>query len=436
MIKKLRLRFIISALLSILFVLAATIAAINVANYIKTERETNRLLDQAIENERRSINRQMSGNNGEMGSFGEDGHYFKETDPDKDTPRGQYFVTVFGEDGNVWYTSFHVVSANKEDDQKMAIEVYNGTSSKGTIGNYRYKKAYIESTIPNQYQMGMGSGAPEQNGTPFNATYVAFVDTTESTHSVGNYVVSSLIIASISYVVIAALIIVSSHFIFKTSEESYHKQKAFVTNASHELKTPLTIISTDIEILEMDHGKNEWTDSIQDQVKRLTVMTNQLVTLSKLDENNSKNYPMSMVSISEIAQESVNAFTPTYQTRGFKFNSEIAPNVRVNANKNLINELFYIFMDNSLKYTKEKGEINFSLKKNNKGKVEIVFSNDIEDDEIDVNQLFERFYRSASVNKKEGSGIGLSIAKEIVELHKGKVSASIKDNKIYFVIIF
>ena len=93
-------------------------------------------------------------------------------------------------------------------------------------------------------------------------------------------------------------------------------------------------------------------------------------------------------------------------------------------------------MDNALKYTKEKGAIDLSLRKNNKNKVEIIFSNDIEDKEIDVNQLFERFYRSASVNKKEGSGIGLSIAKEIINLHKGKVSASIEDNKIYFVITF
>ena len=76
------------------------------------------------------------------------------------------------------------------------------------------------------------------------------------------------------------------------------------------------------------------------------------------------------------------------------------------------------------------------LIKKNKNKVEIIFSNDIEDDEVDVNQLFERFYRSPRSNKKEGSGIGLSIAKEIAELHKAKISASIKDNKIYFNIIF
>ena len=92
-------------------------------------------------------------------------------------------------------------------------------------------------------------------------------------------------------------------------------------------------------------------------------------------------------------------------------------------------------MDNALKYAKEKGEISLTVKKN-KNRTEINFVNDIEDKEVDTNQLFERFYRSPHSNKKEGSGIGLSIAKEIVDLHKAKITASIKDEKIHFNIVF
>ncbi len=104
--------------------------------------------------------------------------------------------------------------------------------------------------------------------------------------------------------------------------------------------------------------------------------------------------------------------------------------------KYLINELFYIFLDNALKYATPKGEIIFNVKKTNKNKLEILFSNDTDDKEVDINQLFERFYRSPKNSKKEGSGIGLSIAKEIIELHKGKVSASLRNGKIYFNISF
>ena len=164
-------------------------------------------------------------------------------------------------------------------------------------------------------------------------------------------------------------------------------------------------------------------------------MTNQLVTLSKLDEDSLNNYPLSNISLSELAKESANAFAPTFEKNEFKFSYEIDDSLSIKGNRNLINELFYIFMDNALKYAKPKGEINLSAKKN-KNRVEINFINDIEDDEMDVNLLFERFYRSPHSNKKEGSGIGLSIAKEIIDLHKAKITTSIKNQKIYFTIVF
>ena len=469
MIKKLKIRFIISALLSIFLVLAATIAAINIANYLKSERETDNLLDEVVERERESLVKQNTwryddmmggqGQGGQGGSGGQGGQgepgggqnggqgdpnggqggiNYKESDPSKDDPRGQYFITVFGADGTVWYTSFHIVSADKDADRQMAIDVYNGTKEKGSIGSFRYKKTSQQDIAIRQQPSFNSSMAPEIVDTEvkIEATYVVFVDTNESTHAVNNFVVSSVSVAAVSYTVLAALIIVSSHFIFKTSEESYRKQKAFITNASHELKTPLTIINTDVEILNMDHGQNEWTDSIRDQVHRLTMMTNQLVTLSKLDEDNMQNYPFAVFSLSKLAKESVDAFAPTYNKNGFVFNIDIDEGLEIKANQYLINELFYIFLDNALKYAKENGEINLSVKKNNKNKIEINFNNDIEDDEIDVNQIFERFYRSPRSNKKEGSGIGLSIAKEICDLHKAKVTASIREQKIYFVITF
>ena len=435
MIKKLRLRFIISALISILIVLSATMAAINIANIIKTSRETNRLLDQVVESERRSLRNQYSRSNGEITFYDEKGNLFKESDPGKDAPRGQYFVTVIGSDDSVWYTNFHMVSDDKEMDQLKAIKVYNSGKVEGSQDSFRYKVVHAIDKYHYQMMMGMGMQPTDMEGT-IDATYVAFVDTHESMSAVSNYLVNSLVIAGIAYLVIAGLIVISSHFVFRTSEESYRKQKAFVTNASHELKTPLTIINTDLEILEMDNIKNEWTDSIRDQVRRLTTMTKQLVTLSKLDENDLNNYPFDSFSLSTLAKESVNDFLPLFDQKGFAFNSDIAEDIDMRANKYLINELFYIFLDNALKYAKEKGEVYLSVKKNNKNKIEVIFANDIEDDEIDTNQLFERFYRSPSSNKKEGSGIGLSIAKEIIDLHKGKVEVSIKEHKIYFVIVF
>ena len=417
MIKKLRLRFIISALLSILFVLSATIAAINVSNYMKTEKESGRILNMITEHEHKDMQARM-GIYTSGGSYGGPGGRPRENDTRNSE---HYFEVVFSNDGRIgFYDYSHIFTIEDEEAQNLAIEVFNGEKTQGKYGNLRYKKETIVDTT---------------SFATFEFTYVSFVDMSERMSSFGEFVKNSLIISSVSYAVIAALIIISSHIVFKTSEESYRKQKAFITNASHELKTPLTIINTDVEILKMDHGENEWTDSISDQVRRLTSMTNQLVTLSRLDEDSMSNYPFTTLPLTAIAKESINAFAATFEKNGFKFTSNIDEDLTIKGNRYLINELFYIFMDNALKYAKPNGEINVSVKKN-KNRVEINFDNDIEDDEVDVNQLFERFYRSPHSNKKEGSGIGLSIAKEIVDLHKAKITASIKDQRIYFNIIF
>ena len=418
MIKKLRLRFIISALLSILFVLAATIAAINISNYMKTEKESGRILNMITEHEHKDAQARMGIISETGGSYGGFSGKPRENDTRN---REHYFTVILSNEGEIWYSNYdHIFTIEKETAQAMAIEVFNGAATSGKEGNLRFKKEKIVDKTPYM---------------TVESTYVSFVDMSERMNSFEEFLKNSIIISSVSFAVIAALIIISSHIVFKTSEESYRKQKAFITNASHELKTPLTIINTDVEILKMDNGDNEWTESISDQVRRLTTMTNQLVTLSRLDEDSMSNYPLNSLSLTEIAKESVNAFAPTFEKNGFKFTSEIDDDLMIKGNKNLLNELFYIFMDNALKYAKEKGEISLTVKKN-KNRTEINFVNDIEDKEVDINQLFERFYRSPHSNKKEGSGIGLSIAKEIVDLHKAKITASIKDEKIHFNIVF
>ena len=405
MIKKLRLRFILVALISVLIVLSGTIALINAYNYSKIDREAKHSLTLVVEQESRYADPEPYDPRQPGGSWNWSGMM------DDSLMREHYFVVSFDENGEINYSDFmHIFSINEEDGKALATTVYNGKTMSGYVGNLWYKKEQRRAN-----------------------TYVAFIDVQEKMNNFNNFLQSSLAVSGISYAVLAALIIVASFIVFKTSEESYRKQKAFITNASHELKTPLTIINTDLEIVEMDNGKTEWTDSIRDQVNRLTTMTNQLVTLSKLDEENYKNYPFEDFSLTKLANDCIEAFAPTYEKNNLKFITNVKENVEAHANKYLINELFYIFLDNALKYAKKGGEVGLSVNKVNK-KITICFYNNIEDNsQINAKLLFERFYRSPDA-KKEGSGIGLSIAKEIVELHKGKINASIKDNIITFII--
>ena len=438
MIRKLRLRFILAALVSILFVLSATIAAINVSNYLKVERETKESLDSVIEYGHQSRLMSYSGNWGGQyggGQFGGQG----QQDPSRRNPdlNEQYFFTVFDESGSIEYYDYSHIAPGDSDvelRQLMSMKIYASGEVEGSVGQLRFKRVDTDDTVDRVTGMtytpeGM---QPTTEEIEVKLTFVAFLDTSERYHNFNNFFVSSMVIAAISYTVLAILIILSSKLVFRTSEESYKKQKAFITNASHELKTPLTIISTDLELIEMDHGKTEWTESIHDQVLRLNTMTKQLVTLSRLDEANLDNYPFAVFSLTDLANESIEAFAPTYKNRELTFKHEVGLDIDIKANKYLINELFYIFLDNALKYAKDKGEVTLIVRKNANKKVDVIFSNDVEDDEMDTNLLFERFYRSPKSSSKEGSGIGLSIAKEIIELHKGKVNVSVKDGKIYF----
>lgn len=421
MIKKLKLRFILTALVTVLFVLTAAILSIDLYNYIGIQNEAKHSLVLVVDQEVGYADPQPY--NPTSYSYDPMPYTYDPNNPNggwtwpgmenyERLMREHYFVVSFDQNGEINYSDFsHVFSISEEEGKALATDIYKNGSSGGVVRDFRY-----------------GRDKRRDN------TYIAFIDIHERLNSYYDFVKSSVGISAVGYAVVAGLIVVASFFVFKTNEESYRKQKAFITNASHELKTPLTIINTDIEIIEMDAGKNEWTESIHDQVGRLTRMTNQLVALSKLDEGDLSNYPFSVFSLSALAKECANTFQPTYQKNELTFASDIADSIDIKGNKYLINELFYIFLDNALKYTKEKGNVAFSVK-NNKNKVEIIFSNDIEENSgINPNLLFERFYRSSNSNEKSGSGIGLSIAKEIVDLHKGKISANIKDNRIIFTI--
>ena len=246
----------------------------------------------------------------------------------------------------------------------------------------------------------------------------------------------SFVVAGVAYILVLLLILGMSRLVLKVNEKAYHNQKEFITNASHELKTPLTIISTDIEIIEMDHGQSEWTRSIKDQVQNLTLMTNQLVTSARLEEDNVSSYPMEDFNVTEVVQESIDAFAASLKNKHLVLHTNLEKNVMFNGNRYLINELLYIFFDNALKYCEEHGDVEVVVRKNkNKNKVEISFANTLpKGNKIEVDKLFDRFYRDPE-NKVSGTGIGLSISKQIVELHKGKIEAVQEGGKIKFIVI-
>ena len=212
-------------------------------------------------------------------------------------------------------------------------------------------------------------------------------------------------------------------------------QKQFITNASHELKTPLAVISANTEVIEMINGKSEWTDSTVKQVNRLSELISQLVVLSKLEER--QDIVLVDVDMSGEAKSVMESFKAISETQNITLQAEIAEDIHVMADQKGLRELINILMDNAVKYCDENGTVSVSLSKKGKNTVFVVSNDYAAGEDVDYRQFFERFYREdkSHNSEKKGYGIGLSMAESLVRMFKGKISVSYKKPVISFTVI-
>lgn len=235
---------------------------------------------------------------------------------------------------------------------------------------------------------------------------------------------------------ISILITIYSRRILGPVITSIEKQKKFITNASHELKTPLAVVTADLDVLEMTVGEeNEWVNSIRKQVTRLDVLVKSMLTLSHI-EDGKKKLETSTFPVNDILKEQINDLKILAKDKKIVF--EPKEEVLMEADKDLINQLIIILLDNAIKYTPDGGLIEVKTSKRGRKLAEFEIANTVENPKINTKKLFDRFYREDESHNHEnkGYGIGLSIAKSIVDLHKGKIYSGInKKEMIYFRII-
>ncbi len=198
---------------------------------------------------------------------------------------------------------------------------------------------------------------------------------------------------------------------------------------AHELKTPLTIISADTQVLEMDLGENEWLTDIRSQTSRLADLTNNLVYLARMEEQLQMEW--SEFDLSQVAQEVVEDFRAPAIQKGERLTAEIVPGLTMKGEEKTIRRLLTIFLDNAVKYTGEGGEIRLTAEKWH-SQLRLQVCNTTEHmDKAALPHLFDRFYRTDQSRNSQtgGYGLGLSIAAAIVKSHGGKITASTEDEK-------
>lgn len=402
MIKKLRIKFIIVAMVVTAFVLYTIIGIVNIRNYVNIVDNADQTLTFLVEG---------------GGRFPFDNAQPPETqgNVDKKRPNGispempfetRYFTVKLDSTGEVVSVDMDKIAAvNETTATTYAKEIFGSGTTKGFKGNYRYALSSSD-----------------------GVTNVIFVDCTHDLETFYSFLQASMLISLAGLVIVFILILFFSRLIVKPVAETYQKQKQFITDANHELKTPLTVIGANCDLLEMESGENEWTHSIRNQVDKLTELTNKLVFLSRMDEENT-NTIMTDFSLSEIASDTASAYSALALSQNKKFEADIAENVTVHGDIALIRELLTLLLDNAFKYSSGDGDIKLTVSTVGKNKV-IKLSNMTDGVPQGIlNKLFERFYRlDKSRNSQTGGhGIGLSVAKAITELHKGKITASSAD---------
>ena len=266
---------------------------------------------------------------------------------------------------------------------------------------------------------------------------IAFVDVVKDYGVIYSNLGNSIIIGIVVLFLVALFSFLLSKKAVRPMVQAYKKQNAFITDASHELKTPLAIIKTSADVLEMENGECKWTGNIHKQVNRLNELIGNLISLTKLDE--SDELEKFEFSFSDILSESVTDVKDYALSLNKNIVANIEKGISFKGNEELIRKVINILLDNSIKYAKENSDINVNLSRQNR---RIVFTIENEADNLEIknyNVLFERFYRSdSSRNSKTGGyGIGLSIAQSIVLKHRGRISAySFDGKKIIFSVKF
>lgn len=231
-----------------------------------------------------------------------------------------------------------------------------------------------------------------------------------------------------------ALLILISGWVVQPLVENHRKQKEFITSASHQLKTPLTIIGADAQLLRAEIGDSEWIDGILSQVEHLTEMTHQLVALSKAEE-----YADPVVketfALSETTQDILDTYAGLSENSGKLLQQDIQPDITYCGNENEICHLLTTLLDNAFKYCPAGGQIRLSLQQHRQD-IRLTLTNTVTDlDEVDIASLAQRFRRGSNAAQIKGFGLGLSIAQAIAARHGGKLSIERKENDLFQVTV-
>ncbi len=440
MVRKLQLKFIIIATVAIAIILTAILSMVNIYNFIRVQSQIVSVMELITEygfipdEEIRGRNADdlIPDQSVSSSPEGESPRLFiRNYDLNRESYyQIRYYIARFDPAGELESLDIEHIAAL---DDKEASEL---------------AKTFLKMAENEGFLFDNNKGRLEYNGYTYSYLLTEFDDASsmlvvlDCTSDISNaraFLAASLWFGILCVAVFVIIVSVLSKRILRPVIQNIENQKTFITNAGHELKTPVAIISANAEVMEMISGKNEWTESIMQQTKRLSELISNLITLSKISEKNNA-VILEDTDISVITKERAESFRPIIEQQGKTLEVRVDENVHAVVEKNTYGELVNILMDNAAKYCDENGKVTLTLSRAAQKKgIRLVVSNTYaEGKSVDYSKFFQRFYRAdASHNSNKGGyGIGLSMAEQIVELSKGKIKAEWKDGVISFIVTF
>lgn len=421
MIRRLRRSFVGITMLSVILVLTLLMGSINVVNYISKDQSNAQLLQMLADNNG-SMPSETAPPNAQPNSNGTSPPEKPEESGTKprnwsaETPyETRYFSVTLNEDEEtVSVDTGKIAAISSSDAIALAQSLSSSEKTSGYSGNYKFCTATNSS----------------------GQTIYIFLDCTRDLSSVRQFLRYSLLISLGGTVAIFFVAVLLSRRAVRPIAESYEKQKHFITDASHEIKTPLAVIASCTDVLEMEQGESKWSQGIRSQVERLTELTQGLVSLARMDEHTG---PLAMeeINFSKLLEETVDPFLLMAQNKGQQFQLRCEPDLKVQGDRRMLQQLCSILADNAVKYTPDGGTITFTLQQKGR-KINFTAENDAEGLSLgSQKQLFDRFYRGDQSRSSQcpGYGIGLSLAQSIVAAHNGKIEATSRDGKSFTISI-
>ena len=267
-----------------------------------------------------------------------------------------------------------------------------------------------------------------------NGQYLAiFLDCYQQLRAVRMLAVWSGVSYAVCIALVYVLVVLLSRRAIDPVVQASERQKQFITDAGHELKTPITVIGTSLKVLEMEVGKQKWIDKARVQTEKLRELVQALITLCKYDEQTTLLHPQPF-NVDEAVRDTVESFAELAQAKDCSLDISSLPELIFCGDEAAVRQLVSILLDNAVKYAVPDTVIHVSLEPLRRG-VQLAVENDyVQPIDVPLDRLFDRFYRpdASRTAATGGFGIGLSIAKSIAEAHHGTICASTKENRITF----